>query len=88
MEQYRPAIRAVLTKAGSPDIQFEMRGQRGRTFEAIVDGAPGVFWLAFTPYEAMTGTGGPVELREAWEICRAKRFPEYTVTALEETVSA
>jgi hypothetical protein len=79
------ALRAILVKAGSPDVLFELHsGRSGSDFSIIEDGVPSEFWFGVTPQEARTGVFWSHTLYDAWQTCLAKRFPDYAVTGLEE----
>ncbi len=70
----------MLTKAGFPEVQFELRRSGRSGFEMIENGR--VVGL-FTGTRVFFRT---VELREAWEACIAKRYPGYQVSNMEEWV--
>jgi hypothetical protein len=79
------ALRAILKKDGCSDVRFEFYRNSYFDFAMVEDGIPtGVFWIGLTPQQAITGALPHTTLRGAWQRCLAKRFPEYTVTALEE----
>jgi hypothetical protein len=79
------ALRAILKKAGSPDVRFELHRTESVDFSVIENGEPtGVFWFEITPQEAMSGDVRVHTLHEAWQKCLAKRYPEYAITNLEE----
>lgn len=79
------ALRAILQKDGSPDIRFELRRDSSLDFSVFENGIPtGVFWVELTPQQAMSGEPAYITLHDAWQRCLTKRFPGYTVTALEE----
>lgn len=68
------ALRAVLTRAGVPDVQFELRRAGGTEFEMIENGrVVGVFFKT-------------MDLRGTWEKCISRRYPGYQVSNLEEWV--
>jgi hypothetical protein len=79
------AIRAILKKNGSPEIQFELHRTQSVDFSIVENGVPtGMFWFEITAQQAMNGTVPTHTLQEAWQACLAKRYPDYLVTNLEE----
>lgn len=68
------ALRAVLTKAGVPDVQFELRRAGGSDCEMIENGR--VVGVSLKN----------MELSETWEKCISRRYPGYQVSNLEEWV--
>jgi len=68
------AVRAVLRKAGGPDVQVELQRTGPSNFQLTENGGlVGAFF-------------GSSDLRETWEKCMAKRYPDYEVSQLEEWI--
>jgi hypothetical protein len=82
------ALRAVLKKEGADDVLLEIRRSSAFDFAILENGRPtGTAWKTVSPQQAMRGESSPFSLQEAWDSWVAKRFPDYTVTTLEEGFS-
>jgi hypothetical protein len=78
------ARRALLVKAGCPDIRLEVRRTPRSEFEYVVDGKTrGLVWQKLTPNQAMSGNIPQFDIDQVWRTC-VSNFPGYSVTVVED----
>jgi hypothetical protein len=77
------AVRAVLKKAGCPDIQLELHRSSSFDFTLIENGKASAFWRTYSPQQLIAGNSPPMSLEEAWQSCMS-RYPDYVVVNMDE----
>ena len=78
--------RAVLKKAGSADVSVAVVQHDNGGFEVVIDGNSAATWPKYTPQEVMSGDTPASTLNDVWQSLLSK-YPDYSVTELEEVVA-
>jgi len=78
------AIRAVLRKEGSPDVQYEVQYRDGFSFDVFANGRASAFWPRFSPQELMSGSARRFDIHDAFARSLAQNFAGHAVTNVQE----